>query len=244
MKSEGKKEKGLWTGIESGDLKHAEQELWRVLGHDASGFAEKMKDPAFQRKMGRYIRHEVDPACGPPIFSTDQYGRYNISFEVHKTLDGEEWLHLFASLGERVSDSAEFVLLSEAYHKQRIKMPGFYTVSIIHDVVGKTTSQIWQDFKKDGVNLLPNTQAELACILKEIVPQDQWEMWGIGTVVVLHGNFDRSSFQRFLTIDASSDMLMTFEGYQGNTIPQKNRLAVAILQSVDVHKEDAFPVLR
>lgn len=248
MKSVDKKEKGLWTRIGSGELKHAEQELWRVLGQDAPWFVEKMKSHAFQRKIGRYLRREADPVYGSPIFSRDQYGRDNISFDVHKTLDGEEWLRYPTPLGERLSDSAESVLLSDEYRKQRIKMPGFYTVSIVRDVAGKTTSQIWQDFKKECVNLLPNTQAELACILKAIVPQDQWKMWGIETVVVLHESFPINCFnrsvRRFLAIDTSSDMLLTFEGRGGDIFPQKNRIAVAILKSIEVHKEDAFPVLR
>lgn len=245
MESAGKKGKGLWTSIESGDLKHAEQELWRVLNHDAPMFVEKMKSPAFQRKLVRYLRREVDPAYGPPIFSRDHYGRDNIGFDVHKTLDGEEWLRYPTPLGERLSDSVESVLSSDAYHKQRIKMPGFYTVSIVRDVAGKTTSQIWQDFKKGCVNLLPNTQAELACILKAIVPQDQWKMWGIETVVVLHESFlTNRSVRSFLAIDTNFDMLSTFDGREGDIFPHKNRIAVAILKSIEVHRGDAFPVLR
>ena len=227
-----------WKEIGGGDLNAATQRLYEAFGDRADEIVEKIKrDPMFAKRIGNFLRQEIDPACGPPLFRVHPSSVRTITLAVHKSLDGEEWVHRLESSGKRISDSARFATASNEYGEQRILVPGYYEVGIVCGMADKTADQIRKSFSSNFSHKLPKMPAELACNLFSIVPQEQWRVWGFNTVVVLHEGFSgRSncpqSFQRFLAIKSRDNQLITSDGRENDPITTEDiEVAFAILIS-------------
>ena len=230
--------KTTWKDVPAGVIKGAEQRLWSELDTDARRVAEKINnDPVFLKKVGGLIRHEIYPAYDPPIFSVDKFGQVRIMFKLHRSPDGEEWINHITSLGGKISDSAMSVLVSDQYRDKCMlgkyyDLPAYFEIVLFCGMSGKTEGQIWQSFKSNYNRLLPNTRAELACILVSAIPPLQWKKWGMETVVILHEGFTtphQPTFQRFLAIDVRPNMLITFDGYKEDILTRRDDTAFAIL---------------
>lgn len=222
-----------WTEVPVGTIKGAEQRLWGEVGRESYRFAAKINnDPAFLKKVGCFIRNELDPVCGPPIYKLDAR---IVIFAVHQSLEGEEWIHRLESSGKMVSDSAKLALMSYEYKNQRILDSGYYKVAFIRGMAGKTADQVRQSFGSHFSNTLPETPAEIACSLFSVMPQEQWCAWGINTVIILHEGFPGFHLaplnQKFLSILAQDNMLITYDGRKDSPITTDNEVAFAILTS-------------
>ncbi len=132
------------------------------------------------------------PAVVPATFETDSAsGRITVKVKA-LGLSGEEWVARLEALKYRVSDYAKSVLRNPEYHKHRLEPGMEYTIALVRGTEirkdrDRTTAKLRELGARDyGKDVHDRTKAELACLLREAVSDEQLEKWGIWYIAILH----------------------------------------------------------
>ncbi|HUQ30228.1 MAG TPA: hypothetical protein VM103_01780 [Candidatus Paceibacterota bacterium] len=124
-------------------------------------------------------------------FQTDSFGRIIVTVKATGR-SGEEQIAHLESLKYRVSDYAKSVLRNPAYNQQRLEEGKEYQIALVRGTEirkekDRTTKALKAIGAKDyGNDVHIRTKAELACLLRETVSDEQLEKWGIWYIAILH----------------------------------------------------------